>query len=83
MIMVDDDMVGAHRGKREISEISDVIGVNMEKRIRKTFARRTEKERKGKKSNKKRCGTVFVEYGLLDPLFSRVSAHTLAKIDGF
>jgi hypothetical protein len=46
MIMVDDDMVGAHRGKREISEISDVIGVNMEKRIRKTFARRKEKERK-------------------------------------
>jgi hypothetical protein len=46
MIMVDDDMVGAYGGKREISEISDVIGVNMEKRIKKTFARRKEKERK-------------------------------------
>jgi hypothetical protein len=46
MIMVDDDMVGAHGGKREIHEISDVIGVNIEKRIKKTLARRKEKERK-------------------------------------
>jgi hypothetical protein len=43
-VVVDDDMVGVQGGKREISEESDVIGINMEKRVRTTFVRRREKE---------------------------------------
>jgi curved DNA-binding protein CbpA len=53
-VMVDDLMVGVQGRKREIFEESEEIGFNMEKRVRKIFARRREKERRAVKRDLER-----------------------------